>query len=245
MIIANWKCNGSKKMIHEWVKQFKDTYISSDELYIGIAPSYIYVEHLANSLNSNELDIKYGVQNIDLSNGARTGAISLDMVHDMVCSFSLIGHSEMRNIYGETNENISGKLDLIDKNLDIILCIGESAEENFNDKTKEVLKNQLQVLNGRNLAENFTIAYEPVWAIGTGNTPTSKQINEIHNFIKDVVQSSSRSNIVPKVLYGGSVDENNAQSFFKEDSIDGALIGGASLNGNSFAKIVNLYNGVN
>ena len=244
MIVANWKCNGSKKMIHEWVKEFKGTYVSSDELYLGIAPAYIHVEHLAYSLSSNDLDIKYGVQNIDLSNGARTGAISLDMVHDMQCSFSLVGHSEMRNIYGETNENISGKLDLIDKSLDVILCIGESAEENFNDKTKEVLKHQLQVLNGRYLDENFTIAYEPVWAIGTGKTPTSEQINEIHNFIKDVVQSTSGSNIVPKVLYGGSVDENNAQSFFNEDFVDGALIGGASLNGNSFAKIVNLYNSV-
>ena len=245
MIVANWKCNGSKKMIREWVKEFKDTYISSHDLYLGIAPAYIHVEHLADSLSSNNLDIKYGVQNIDVSNGARTGAISLDMVHDMACSFSIIGHSEMRNIFGETNENISGKLDLIDKSLDIIYCIGESAEENLNDKTKKVLKHQLQVLNGRNLAENFTIAYEPVWAIGSGKTPTSEQINEIHNFIKDVVQSSSGSNTVPKVLYGGSVDVNNAQSFFNEDFVDGALIGGASLNGNSFAKIVNLYNGVN
>ena len=244
MIIANWKCNGSKKMIHDWVKEFKDTYISSNEFYLGIAPSYIHVEHLADLLNLNDLDIKYGVQNIDLSNGARTGAISLDMVHDMECSFSIIGHSEMRNIYGETNENISGKLDLIDKSLDIIFCIGESAEENFNDKTKEVLKNQLMVLNDRYLTKNFTIAYEPVWAIGTGRTPTPEQINEIHNFIKDVVQSSSSSNTVPKVLYGGSVNENNAQSFFNENFIDGALIGGASLNGSSFAKIVNVYNGI-
>ena len=244
MIVANWKCNGSKKMIREWVKEFKDTYISSHDLYLGIAPAYIHVEHLADSLSSNNLDIKYGVQNIDVSNGARTGAISLDMVHDMACSFSIIGHSEMRNIFGETNENISGKLDLIDKSLDVIFCIGESAEENLNEKTKKVLKHQLQVLNGRNLAENFTIAYEPVWAIGSGKTPTSEQINEIHNFIKDVVQSSSGSNTVPKVLYGGSVDVNNAQSFFNEDFVDGALIGGASLNGNSFAKIVNLYNGV-
>ena len=244
MIIANWKCNGSKKMIHDWVKEFKDTYISSNEFYLGIAPSYIHVEHLADLLNFNDLDIKYGVQNIDLSSGARTGAISLDMVRDMECSFSIIGHSEMRNIYGETNKNISGKLDLIDKNLDIIFCIGESAEENFNDKTKEVLKNQLMVLNDRYLTKNFTIAYEPVWAIGTGRTPTPEQINEIHNFIKDVVQSSSSSNTVPKVLYGGSVDENNAQSFFNENFVDGALIGGASLNGSSFAKIVNVYNGI-
>ena len=244
MIIANWKCNGSKKMIHDWVKEFKDTYISSNEFYLGIAPSYIHVEHLADLLNFNDLDIKYGVQNIDLSSGARTGAISLDMVRDMECSFSIIGHSEMRNIYGETNKNISGKLDLIDKNLDIIFCIGESAEENFNDKTKEVLKNQLMVLNDRYLTKNFTIAYEPVWAIGTGRTPTPEQINEIHNFIKDVVQSTSSSNTVPKVLYGGSVNENNAQSFFNENFVDGALIGGASLNGSSFAKIVNVYNGI-
>ena len=115
----------------------------------------------------------------------------------------------------------------------------------INNQTKEILKQQLEVINGRDLSQSFTIAYEPVWAIGTGKTPTPNQINDIHKFIKDVVQSSSVNNIVPKVLYGGSVNENNAQSFFNEDYVDGALIGGASLNGNSFAKIVNIFNGVN
>tara|TARA_Y100001935_G_scaffold129457_1_gene107355 strand:- start:26 stop:763 length:738 start_codon:yes stop_codon:yes gene_type:complete len=245
MIVANWKCNGSKIMIQDWISKFKETYVTSNNSYIGIAPSYIYIEHLSNNLKANSLDITYGVQNIDLSSGARTSAISLEMVKDMSCNFSIIGHSEMRIIFGETNENISEKLDLIAKSLDIILCIGESAEENINNQTKEILKQQLEVINGRDLSESFTIAYEPVWAIGTGKTPTPNQINDIHKFIKDVVQSSSVNNIVPKVLYGGSVNENNAQSFFNEDYVDGALIGGASLNGNSFAKIVNIFNGVN
>ena len=96
MIVANWKCNGSKKMIQDWIYKFKETYIPSHNAYVGIAPSYIHIEHLSNNLKTNSLDIACGVQNIDLSSGARTSAISLEMVHDMSCNFSIIGHSEMK-----------------------------------------------------------------------------------------------------------------------------------------------------
>ena len=93
------------------------------------------------------------------------------------------------------------------------------------------------------MSSSFSVAYEPVWAIGTGDTPTPDEINDIHKFIKDVVQSSTENSIVPNVLYGGSVNDANAESFFKEDNVDGALIGGASLQGKSFANIVNIFNG--
>jgi triosephosphate isomerase len=93
------------------------------------------------------------------------------------------------------------------------------------------------------MPSSFSIAYEPVWAIGTGNTPTPDEINDIHKFIKDVVQSLSKNSTVPNVLYGGSVNDANAESFFKKDNVDGALIGGASLQGESFANIVNIFNG--
>ena len=92
------------------------------------------------------------------------------------------------------------------------------------------------------LDKEFTVAYEPVWAIGSGLTPEPKDINEIHKYIKDVVQSNSANNLIPSVLYGGSVTDNNAESFFKEEFVDGALVGGASLDGTTFAKIVNIFN---
>ena len=123
----------------------------------------------------------------------------------------------------------------------IILCIGETKEENKMGATKDVLKNQLSVINGFELGKNFTIAYEPVWAIGSGQTPEPKDINEIHKYIKDVVQSVSTNKHIPDVLYGGSVTDKNAESFFKEEFVDGALVGGASLNGTTFANIVNIW----
>ena len=243
MIVANWKCNGSREMIQDWSKDYEDTYIPFDKTFVGIAPPYLYLENLTNSINAHGLDIKIGAQDIDISSGARTGAISIDMIQDMECQFTIIGHSERRNIFDESNESISAKLDLVGSKVATILCVGESAEENSNKNTKNALEDQLSIIKGKVIPSSFSIAYEPIWAIGTGNTPTPDEINDIHKFIKDVVQSSSENSIVPNVLYGGSVNDANAESFFKEDNVDGALIGGASLHGKSFADIVNIFNG--
>jgi len=245
MIVANWKCNGSKKMIQDWLKNYMDTLISSTDTYVGIAPPYIYVEHFMNLLIEYGLDIKLGVQDVDKSSGAKTSAISIDMIQDMGCEFTILGHSERRIIFNDSNESIAEKLDKVIDKVNAIYCIGESAEENNTNQTKDILENQLSIINGQTIPSNFSIAYEPVWAIGTGNTPSPEDINDIHKFIKDVVQSTTENNIVPTVLYGGSVNEANAESFFKQNYIDGALIGGASLEGRSFANIVNIFNGKN
>ena len=245
MIVANWKCNGSKKMIQDWLKNYMDKLISSTDTYVGMAPPYIYVEHFMNLLIEYGLDIKLGVQDVDKSSGAKTSAISIDMIQDMGCEFTILGHSERRIIFNESNESIGEKLDKVIDKVDAIYCIGESAEENNTNQTKDILENQLSIINGKTIPSNFFIAYEPIWAIGTGNTPSPEDINDIHKFIKDVVQSTTENNIVPTVLYGGSVNEANAESFFKQNYIDGALIGGASLEGRSFANIVNIFNGKN
>ena len=168
------------------------------------------------------------------------------MLSDIDCDFSIIGHSERRQIFNEDNSLIKKKLISLNKNfMTIILCIGETKEENDKGITKDVLKDQLEIVNGLELNPYFTVAYEPVWAIGSGLTPEPKDVNEIHKYIKDVVQSNSENNLSPKVLYGGSVNEDNAESFFKEEFVDGALIGGASLDGKQFANIVNIYNEIN
>jgi len=245
MIVANWKCNGSKKMIQDWLKNYMDKLISSTDTYVGMAPPYIYVEHFMNLLNEYGLNIKLGVQDVDKSSGAKTSAISIDMIQDMGCEFTILGHSERRIIFNDSNESIAEKLDKVIDKVNAIYCIGESAEENNTNQTKDILENQLSIINGQTIPSNFSIAYEPVWAIGTGNTPSPEDINDIHKFIKDVVQSTTENNIVPTVLYGGSVNEANAESFFKQNYIDGALIGGASLEGRSFANIVNIFNGKN
>ena len=244
MIIANWKCNGSKSMISEWFSEFSLNYIETNESFIGIAPPSIYIENVLANIPTKLIGVNIGSQDIDTSSGARTGAVSSEMILDYGCKFSIIGHSERRQFYNESNNDIRQKiLNIANKTL-TILCVGETEEENKNDLTKDVLKKQLEVIEEIDFDDSLVIAYEPVWAIGTGNTPTPDNINEIHKFIKDVVQSTSTNSEIPLVLYGGSVNEDNAENFFKEEFVDGALIGGASLDGKQFANIVNIYNGI-
>ncbi len=245
MIIANWKCNGSKSMISEWISDFSVNYIETNESFIGIAPPSIYIDNVLANIPTKLIGVNIGSQDIDTSSGARTGAISSEMILDYGCKFSIIGHSERRQFYNESNSDIRQKiLNIANKTL-TILCVGETEEENKNDLTKDVIKKQLEVIEEIDFDDSLVIAYEPVWAIGTGNTPTPDNINEIHKFIKDVVQSTSTNSEIPLVLYGGSVNEDNAKNFFKEEFVDGALIGGASLDGRQFANIINIYNGIN
>ena len=245
MIIANWKCNGSKSMISEWISDFSVNYIETNESFIGIAPPSIYIDNVLANIPTKFIGVNIGSQDIDTSSGARTGAISSEMILDYGCKFSIIGHSERRQFYNERNDDIRQKISNIANKTLTILCVGETEEENKNDLTKDVLKKQLEVIEEIDFNDSLVIAYEPVWAIGTGNTPTPDNINEIHKFIKDVVQSTTRNSEIPLVLYGGSVNEDNAENFFKEEFVDGALIGGASLDGRQFANIINIYNGIN
>ena len=241
MIIANWKSNTID--VNNWYLNFNNFYKSlSDSAMIGVAPPTIYLDKLVTNLGKGDVEIKAGVQDVDHSYGSRTGAISVDMIIETGCKFAIIGHSERREIFNEDNDFIKEKLKSLNKRVMAILCIGETKEENDKGITKDVLKNQLEIVNGLELEESFTVAYEPVWAIGSGLTPEPKDINEIHKYIKDVVQSNSVNNLSPKVLYGGSVTDKNAESFFEEKFVDGALVGGASLDGTTFAKIVNIFN---
>ena len=245
MIVANWKCNGSKAMINEWTNNFLTNYVEMKKSFIGIAPPSIYIESILGSKLSKLKEINIGSQDIDISSGARTGAIASEMILDLDCKFSIVGHSERRQFFNEKNDEIRQKILKIANKTLTILCVGETEEENENDQTKDVLKRQLEVIKDIEFNDSLVIAYEPVWAIGTGNTPTPDKINEIHKFIKDVVQSYSDNSSIPMVLYGGSVNEENAENFFKEESVDGALIGGASLDGRQFANIINIFNGIN
>ena len=251
MIIANFKSNLVN--FNRWVDDFVNS-CPPVEFYVGIAPPSVYMYEYFNGIQNwgslDELDhdmcgMAIGAQDVDHLSGSRTGAISIEMLEESGCGveFVIIGHSERRKFFHEDNDLIRKKIQAVDKSKigTTILCIGETKEENKMGATKDVLKNQLSVIDGFELGENFTIAYEPVWAIGSGQTPEPKDINEIHKYIKDVVQSVSTNNHEPDVLYGGSVTDKNAESFFKEEFVDGALVGGASLNGMTFANIVNKW----
>ena len=166
------------------------------------------------------------------------------MVRDAGGLFSITGHSERRMFFNELDDDIAAKLDLASEaSLIPILCVGESGEERAQNQTENVLEMQVNhVLRACSKLNSLTIAYEPVWAIGSGGTPEPEEINSIHEMIKDVVQSRFSNIDLQAVIYGGSVNLKNSQSIFKEKEIDGALIGGASLNGEEFASIANIFN---
>ena len=242
-LLANWKLNGSKSFSQAWLKDFFANYTGIEISSIGIAPPSILIDELVQ--NPENLGIAIGSQNIDqFLLGARTGEISASMVKDAGGAFSIIGHSERRILFQETNGDISLKLDLASEcKLTPIFCIGESNDEKQQNKTKDVLKNQIiEVLSHCSKVQGLIIAYEPVWAIGSGDTPEPKEINSIHEMIKDIVQSHFSKLDLQAVLYGGSVNIENSTSIFKEKEVDGALVGGCSLKGKDFAILANIFN---
>ncbi len=240
-LIANWKLNGSKEFNHHWALEFFRNFNGNNYSSIGIAPASLYIDHLKAVLADH--DIKVGSQNIDMEQtGARTGEISASMIKDLGCAFSIVGHSERRILFHETNQMICQKLIQANNNsLLPILCIGESADENQRNNTYKVLEEQIiEALGNANELSSLIIAYEPVWAIGSGKTPNPEEINSVHEMIKDVVQSRFPKIGLESVLYGGSVNLKNASYLFEQKNIDGALIGGASLDGREFALIANV-----
>ena len=241
MIIANWKANGDILSNLKWCKFFIENCPKEIISNIGITPSSLHIGQIKDLLESFE--VKIGIQDIDSDGGPRTGSISGEMAADIGCDFTLIGHSERRTLFKERNELLKQKIEsAYQANLQPIFCIGETLEENKQGKTMDILKSQIEeAISNITIKEDFIVAYEPVWAIGTGITPKAKDINVIHEFIKDVVQSQSSDNEVPLVLYGGSINESNSEDFFTQINIDGGLIGGASLDAEEFLKIVNIY----
>jgi len=242
-IVANWKLNGSREFNYQWILDFSKSFNGENFSSLGIAPASLYIDHLKSIIGDR--DIKIGAQNIDLEEtGARTGEISASMIKDLGCEFSIIGHSERRILFHETNQIISQKLIQANNNSVIpILCVGESAEENQSNITFNVIEQQIiESLEGVTDLNSMIIAYEPVWAIGSGKIPNPEEINSVHEMIKDVVQSRFPKIGLESVLYGGSVSFKNASSLFEQKNIDGALIGGASLDGKEFALIANVFN---
>jgi len=243
LVIANWKMNLPLEGISGWIQSEmvsnndkgdfdnKSSYFE----FMGIAPPISHLAELKNLFRFGFL----GAQDFSRFNeGAKTGDISADMLIDKGCTFSIIGHSERREFYNETNSIVSAKLRIcLEKNIVPVVCIGESLEDYNAGKTLDVLRMQLkEIFTSISTKKTVVIAYEPVWAIGSGKTPTADDVNNIHQHIKDIVQSIAEIEAI-SVIYGGSVNCENAKSFFQQTNIDGALIGGASLNGKEFLNI--------
>ena len=198
---------------------------------------------MANALNNSSI----GVSAQDLyweNSGAFTGEISAEMIVDSGCSYVIVGHSERRQFFGETNQSVNQKVKAaLESGLVPIVCVGEMLEDRESGKTKKVVTNQLvDGIDGLSKTDilRIIIAYEPVWAIGTGKTASPDQAQEVHSLIRSVIATSYSDQIAEsvRIQYGGSVNPSNAAELLSKPDVDGALVGGASLDADSFAEIV-------
>ena len=240
VIAGNWKMNGLINDLGEIVEIANFSKTCKSEIIL--CPPITLISKLTPSITESALHI--GAQNCHYNEtGAHTGEVSPKMLNDIGLSYVILGHSERRSEYFETNEILRKKiLAAWENDLTTIVCVGESAKIAKSGLTDAFIQKQLIETLPENLQVNkLVIAYEPIWAIGTGNTPKPKDVNTIHEFIKDVVQSASENNLRPQVLYGGSVNKSNAADFFVEKNIDGALVGGASLDADIFSDIIEIY----
>ena len=231
IVAGNFKMNKTKAEAKAYCKELLGLLNKSQNNFI-IIPPFTLIDSVLDNLGGRG---SVGAQNCAIAEkGAYTGEISAQMVADSGAKYCLIGHSERRHIFGETNEDISKKLDMAQKTgLKVILCVGELLEEH--NKLKGVLKTQLDVLKGKKLT-NIIIAYEPVWAIGTGKVATTLDIIKAHEYIKDYVKKQYNTDI--KVLYGGSVKPENCQEILALDCVNGVLVGGASLDAKKMAEMI-------
>ncbi len=239
-VAGNWKMNGSLAQNRDLLNALIET-VKNAESDVVVFPPAIYIQQVATMVEGT--NIKVGVQNISPeAKGAFTGEISLSMVNDFGCDYVLIGHSERRTLYGETNEDVAKKMQaVVDAKLTPVICVGETLEERESGRTEAVIKEQLtSVIDaiGIDAFNNAVIAYEPVWAIGTGKTATPEEADQVHDFIHCTlkVYDDNISDFV-RVVYGGSVNASNVDSLFAKQNIDGALVGGASLEAEGFTKI--------
>ena len=245
MVAGNWKMNGDSTMTSELVDEIAAGYVDSDSCELLICPPFPLLGLAANKIQGTSIFL--GAQNLsEYNSGAYTGEVSALMLTDAGCQYVIIGHSERRAIMRETNEMIRKKFyAAIDNNLIPILCVGETLEQKEQQLTMEIIEQQLKSVIGSNAKSltNAVIAYEPVWAIGTGLTATPEEAQSIHHFIRGIISSISQEiadNI--QILYGGSVNGGNAKGLFSMPDIDGGLIGGASLTASDFLSIVKATN---
>ena len=240
IIAGNWKMHGSQVenaiLVDGIISSMSD--ISAE---IVICPPSIYISQIANITTNKQ--IKIGAQNLNANqSGAFTGELSGAMLRDFEVDYVIVGHSERRNLYNETNKIVANKVKIaIASGLTPILCIGEELGDRENNKTNFVLEKQIQTVLravGISAFTNIVIAYEPVWAIGTGITATPKQAQQAHSFVRSILanlDSDIAENI--SILYGGSMNPSNAKELLSCQDIDGGLIGGASLKAEDFLTI--------
>ena len=243
LIAGNWKMNTTASESVDLISEINSLVGQQTQVQVCICPPFTSIQKSSSLVEQSE--VLLGAQNMSAEpSGAFTGEVSAEMLRDLYVNFVILGHSERRQYFGETNESINLKvLAAVQNNLKPIYCIGETLEERESEKTLEVVKAQVQEgLANFPLSEvdNLVLAYEPVWAIGTGKTATDEMAQEVHAYVRgllvELFGDAAGSGV--RILYGGSMKPENAAGLLSQPDVDGGLIGGASLNAKSFCAIV-------
>lgn len=245
IIAANWKMNKTCAEASSFLDTFLLEVAEVAHVDMVVIPPFTALGRVSERLSAPGCNVKLGAQNMSQEKeGAFTGEISAAMLRELFVRFVVLGHSERRSLYGETDAIVNKKVRAaLDASLKPIVCIGETLEQRDAGKVEEVLETQLRGslagLSAKELSE-LVLAYEPVWAIGTGRTASPQQAQEAHAFIRKTIAAMSDASTAEKIRiqYGGSVKPENTEALMSQPDIDGALVGGASLDARSFAQIV-------
>ncbi|MCG7868895.1 MAG: triose-phosphate isomerase [gamma proteobacterium symbiont of Stewartia floridana] len=246
LVAGNWKMNGSLESVRSLLDGIKEGVGAVTNAEVAVCPTAIFIPEAQQSLNGT--DIAWGGQDLSTeTSGAYTGEVAASMLNDFACKYVIVGHSERRTYHNESDELVAKKFATARAaGLAPILCVGETLEERESGVTNEVVARQLNAvieLEGVAALADGVIAYEPVWAIGTGKTATPEQAQEVHAFIRSLVaEKSAEVAEGVRILYGGSMKPGNAKELIGKADIDGGLIGGASLAAEDFLGICTAAN---
>ncbi|WP_395946222.1 triose-phosphate isomerase [Caedibacter taeniospiralis] len=240
IIIGNWKMNGSLLSIKSLCELLNQVARAHQHADMAVCVPHVYLPYVAENIKG----IGLGVQNISqYDNGAYTGEVSVSMLKDFNGEYVIVGHSERRALFAETNQDVALKAKKVtEAGLSAIVCVGETLSQRTSGALREVLKHQLQIVLDKltlNQLKKIIIAYEPVWAIGTGLAATASQVQEVHAYLRSIVTNfhvELAQDI--KIIYGGSLKPSNASELLSLTDVDGGLIGGASLSAKDFGEIV-------
>lgn len=240
LIMGNWKMNGSRQEGQALAKALAEG-LGQVAQEVAVCVPFVYLSDIRETLAASPIAL--GAQNVaDQASGAYTGEVSASMLAECGCKYALVGHSERRSYYGDTNESVAKRfVQAQSQGVVPVLCVGETLDEREQNRTFAVVDEQLDAVidaAGIEAFANAVIAYEPVWAIGTGKTASDEQAQEVHQYIRQQIAKRSQP-IADKVqiLYGGSVKPDNAKALFAMPDIDGGLVGGASLDAKGFLQI--------
>ena len=245
IVAGNWKMNNDQSQTQTLLNALKN-HKKPENVRVMVAPAFTQLSQCVTLLEEDMISVT--AQNVNAAaSGAYTGEVSVEMLKGVGVNTVILGHSERRSLYHENNTSLADKVNTaIEAGMEIIFCFGEQLEERKSNRHFEVVKEQLSEALFHLSAvvwSQIVLAYEPVWAIGTGETASPAQAQEMHAFIRNLIQDHYTADLAQKVaiLYGGSVKQGNAQEIFSMEDVDGGLIGGASLNAEDFMAIVNAF----